>query len=233
MPLARGSSFRAREEEVALAPQILSPSIAELAEEPRQVPPKIGGGPSPPRDVEALERSVREVRRADATEETVHPFGRDEPVGKAGDRTSAGRRHGRQGGVRGRGKDAEEARQEVPDLEDASESERRGEKRGGLGVPGIGVPVGKRDRVGGKLRARPLPQQTFQRSCDRTRARYGMTLFSGYSTIPEAPSFLRRGIRSRTIFWSTMTSRENQPASLKVEIVGFCIAGRTLRIRSR
>jgi hypothetical protein len=70
-------------------------------------------------------------------------------VGKTGDRTSAGRLHGGQDGVRRRGKGVEEARQEVPDLEDASESERRGEKRGGLGVPGVGVPVGKRDRVGG------------------------------------------------------------------------------------
>jgi hypothetical protein len=51
--------------------------------------------------------------------------------------------------VRRRGKGIEEARQEVPDLEDATEGERRGEKRRSLGVPGVGVPVGKRDRVGG------------------------------------------------------------------------------------
>jgi hypothetical protein len=70
-------------------------------------------------------------------------------VGKAGDRTTERRLHGRQGGVRRRDEDVEKARKEIPDLEDASEGERRGEERGGLGVPGIGVPVGKRDRVGG------------------------------------------------------------------------------------
>ena len=156
VPLARRPAFRAREEEVALARQVLPPPVAEPAEESRQVPPKVGGVPPPSRDVEPLERSVREVRRADTAEETVHPFGRDEPVGKTGDRTSAGRLHGGQGGVRRRGKGVEEARQEVPDLEDASEGERRGEKRGGLGVPGVGVPVGKRDRVGGKLRSAAL-----------------------------------------------------------------------------
>ena len=97
-----------------------------------------------------------EVRRADTAEEPVHPFGRDEPVGKTGDQTSTDRLHGRQGGVRRRGKGVEEARQEGPDLEDASEGERRGKKRGGFDVPGVIVPVGKRDRVRGKLRAPPL-----------------------------------------------------------------------------
>ena len=96
---------------------------------------------------------MNEIRRADTSEETIHPFGRDEPVGKAGDRSPGYRLQGRQGGVRRRGKDVEEARQELPDLEDAAESERRGEKRGNLGVPGVGVPVGEPDRVGEKLRA--------------------------------------------------------------------------------
>jgi len=116
---------------------------------------------------------VREVRRADTPEETVHPFGRDEPVGKTGDRTPANRLRGRQGGVRRRGKDVEEAQQEAPDLEDAPEGERRGDKRGGLGIQGVGVPVGKRDRVRGKLRTRPLPQQAFQRSCNPVGRRRG------------------------------------------------------------
>ena len=88
-------------------------------------------------------------------------------MGKTGDRTSEDRLHGRQGGVRRRGKGVEEARQEVPDLEDASEGERRGEKRRGLGVPGVGVPVGKRDRVGGKLRAAALREQAAEGTGDR------------------------------------------------------------------
>jgi len=157
VPLARRPAFRAREEEVALSPKVLlPPSIAKHSQETRQVPPKVGSVPSPPRDVEPLERSVLEVRRADAAEEPVHPFGRDEAVGETGDRTSTDRIRGRQGGVGRRGKGVEEARQEVPDLEDASEGERRGKKRCGLGVPGVGVPVGKRDRVGGKLRSAAL-----------------------------------------------------------------------------
>jgi hypothetical protein len=110
VPLARRPALRAREEEIALAPKVLSPSIAETGEKPPQVPPEVGGVPSPSRDVEALERSVREVRSADTTEESVHSFGRDEPVGKTGDRTSGDRLRGRQGDVRGRGKDVEEAR---------------------------------------------------------------------------------------------------------------------------
>ena len=61
----------------------------------------------------------------------------------------------------------EEARQEAPDLENASEGERRGEKRRCLGVPGIGVPVGKRDRVGGKFRAPALREQAAEGAGDR------------------------------------------------------------------
>jgi hypothetical protein len=79
----------------------------------------------------------------------VHPFGRDEPVGKTRDRSSAKRLRGGQGGVRRGGQGVEKARQEVPDLENAPEGERGGKKRGGLGVQRVGVPVGKRDRVGG------------------------------------------------------------------------------------
>jgi hypothetical protein len=109
-------------------------------------------------------------------EETVHPFGRDEPVGKTGDRTSADRLHGRQGGVRRRGKGVEEARQEVPDLEDASEGERRREKRCGLGVQRVGVPVWKRDRVRGKLRSAALLEQTKERTRDRRGRRRGYVL---------------------------------------------------------
>jgi len=75
VPLARGSAFRTRKEEVALSPQVLPPSVAEAPEEPRQISPKVGGVRSPPRDVEPLQRSVREVRFADTAEETVHPFG--------------------------------------------------------------------------------------------------------------------------------------------------------------
>jgi hypothetical protein len=92
---------------------------------------------------------VLEVRRTDAAEEAVHPFGGDEPVRKSGDGTAVDRLHGRQRGVRRRRKGVEEARQEAPDLENAPEGERGGEERGGLGVQGVGVPVGERDRVGG------------------------------------------------------------------------------------
>jgi hypothetical protein len=147
--LARRSAFRARKEEVALSGQVLPPAGAESVEEPREVSPEVRGVPSPPRDIEPLEGPVVEVRRANAPEETVHPFGRDEPVGKTRDRSSAKRLRGGQGGVRRGGQGAEKARQEVPDLENAPEGERGGKKRGGLGVQGIGVPVGKRNRVGG------------------------------------------------------------------------------------
>jgi hypothetical protein len=75
VPLARRPALRAREEEVALAPEVLPPWVAKPSQETRQVPPKIGGVPFHPRDVEPLEGSVREVRLADAQEETVHPFG--------------------------------------------------------------------------------------------------------------------------------------------------------------
>jgi len=171
VPLARRAAFRAREEEVALALQPRPPPIAESAEEPPQVPPKVGGIPRSSRDVEALERSVLEVRGADAAEEAVHPFGRDEPVGKTGECASADRRRVRQRGVGRRGKDAQEAPEEGPDLEDAPEGERRGEKRGGLGVRGIGVPVRIRDRVGEELRAAALREQAFQRFCKAVRRR--------------------------------------------------------------
>jgi hypothetical protein len=165
VPLARRSAFRTREEEVALAGKAFPPPVAERVEEPGQVPPEVGGVSSPARDVEALERTVLKVHPAHAMKEPVHTVGGDEPVGKTRDRTTAHRLRARQGGVRRRGEGVEEARQEAPDLENAAEGERCGEKRRGFGIARVGIAVGKRHRVGGKLRARPLPQQAFQRSC--------------------------------------------------------------------
>ena len=54
------------------------------------------------------------------------------------------------------GQGVEEARQEVPDLENAAEGERRGKKRRGLGIARVGIAVGKRHRVGGELRSPAL-----------------------------------------------------------------------------
>src|SRR3989304_4159905 len=70
---------------------------------------------------------------------------------------------------------------------------------GGLSPAGA-VETLERPGGGGKPGAPALPGKGGKGDPARGRRPYGITLFSGYSTIPEAPSFLRRGISSRTIF---------------------------------
>lgn len=89
------------------------------------------------------------VRRPEAAEEPVNPVLGDETVGQAGHGGRRKRFRRDENGQGGGREDREQAVEEPPDLEDASERERGGDERRRLGVPGIGVPVGKEDRVGG------------------------------------------------------------------------------------
>jgi len=107
------------------------------------------------------------------------------------------------------------------DLPHVAEGEGGRNERGDLHVRPVREPVGEPDGIGGQIRVPVRKKRRLERLPKNPGPRYGITLLSGYSTIPEAPEFFSTGISSRTVFSSTMTSRLNQPASESDDIVGF------------
>ncbi len=107
------------------------------------------------------------------------------------------------------------------DLAHVAEGEGGRNKRGDLRVRPVRKPAGEPDGIGGQIRVPVRKKRRLERLPKKPGSCYGITLLSGYSTIPEAPEFFNTGISSRTVFSSTMTSRLNQPASERDDIVGF------------
>ncbi len=126
-----------------------------------------------------------------------------------------------EGGVRRRTQRREQPLEKSPDLGNVPEGERRGDEGGRLDVFPGAVAVGEPDGIGGKRGPAVGGEYRIERFCQRGRGRYGITLFKGYSTIPDAPVFFSTGISSRTVLSSTITSRLNHPVSLREDIVGF------------
>lgn len=144
----------------------------------------------------------------------------DEPVGQAGRQGRGWRKPGRKRRPGGGTEGAEQFLEETEDLGNVSEREGGGRERGDLRVRPVRIAVGEKDRVGPQVGGSVGAKDRRERLPERVPSGYGITLFSGYSTIPDAPAFLSTGISSRTVLSSTMTSRLNQPSSESEDIVG-------------
>ena len=122
----------------------------------------------------------------------------------------------------GRGTECPEDPFEKPkDLAYVAEGEGGRNERGDFRIRPGREPAGEPDGIGRQIRLPVRKKRRLERLPERAGSCYGITLLSGYSTIPEAPDFFRTGMSSRTVFSSTMTSRLNQPASESDDIVGF------------
>jgi len=157
----------------------------------------------------------------DAEEEPVYAAGGDKPVGKPRD---TGRRNGASGkkGFPGGGTERpEHPFEKRKDLAHIAEGEGGRNERGDFRVRAVREPAGEPDGIGGRIRVPVREKRRLERPPEKPGSRYGITLLSGYSTIPEAPDIFSTGISSRTVFSSTMTSRLNHPSSESDDTVGF------------
>ncbi len=196
-----------------------SPGVPEPPEKPGKTLPRPGVFRA--LQVQGLQASVLEVRRSQAGKKASNPGGGHEPVAQTGDARPRNGARSCQSGVRRRPQSREQPFEKRPDLGDVPEGERGRGECGRLDVfPGPEA-VGELDGVGGKRYPAIGGDRIDERFPKRRGGCYGITLFNGYSTIPDAPDFFSTGMSSRTVLSSTITSRLNHPASLSDDIVGF------------
>jgi hypothetical protein len=217
MALAGRALQGVREQECPLTREGRDPCLPEPAEEPRKAFPATRA--SRPFKVKGLQAAVLDICRPHATQETAQPGWSDEPVTQSGDTLSGNGTRPGYGGVRRRTKRREQLFEKNPDLGDAPKCERGCDEGGSFDVFPGAVAMCELDGVGGKRR----PAMCGDRRSERfpQRGLYGITLFNGYSTIPDAPDFFSTGMSSLTVFSPTITSRLNQPDSLRDDMVGF------------
>ena len=221
MPLARRSLAGVGKEEIPLSRDLPPPRFPETGEKSGHPQPRVAffAFRAPP--VEGFQGTVLEEDGADAPEEPVNALPGDEPVGKPRD---PGRGEGAprgQGRMGGGPESPEHPFEERQDLDHVAESEGGRQKRGDLDVRPVPEPVGEPHGVGRQIGGPVGAKGRLERLPETIAPVYGITLLSGYSTIPEAPEFFRMGMSSRTVFSSTITSRLNQPAFESDAIVGF------------